>query len=112
MEHLQILGSLISHLNFPVKIYPMNGERLAEACSINATYLRQIEAGSKVPSLPVFVSLCAALNVSPTYLLVEVLPQQGNQDMDALLELLQTATPKQLNMMTSMIRSALETSKE
>lgn len=84
------------------------GERLAETCSINATYLRQIEAGSKVPSLPVFVSLCQALNVSPTYLLVEVLPQQGNQDMDALLELLQTATPKQLNMMASMIRSALE----
>ena len=84
-------------------------ERLAETCSINATYLRQIEAGTKIPSLPVFVSLCAALNV---YLLVEVLPQQGNQDMDALLELLQTATPKQLNMMASMIRSALEASKE
>ena len=88
------------------------GERLAETCSINAPYLRQIEAGSKVPSLPVFVSLCQALNVSPTYLLVEVLPQQGNQDIDALLELLQAATPKQLNMMTSMIRSALEASKE
>ena len=35
-------------------------ERLAEACSINATYLRQIEAGTKIPSLPVFVSLCEA----------------------------------------------------
>ena len=87
-------------------------ERLAEACSINATYLRQIEAGTRIPSLPVFVSLCEALNVSPTYLLIEVLPQQGNQDMDALLELLQNATPKQLNMMVSMIRSALEASKE
>lgn len=87
-------------------------ERLAEACSINATYLRQIEAGTKIPSLPVFVSLCEALDVSPTYLLIEVLPQQGNQDMDALLELLQNATPKQLNMMVSMIRSALEASKE
>lgn len=87
-------------------------ERLAEACSINATYLRQNEAGTKIPSLPVFVSLCEALNVSPTYLLIEVLPQQGNQDMDALLELLQNATPKQLNMMVSMIRSALEASKE
>ena len=88
------------------------GERLAETCSINATYLRQIEAGSKVPSLPVFVSLCQALNVSPTYLLVEVLPQQGNQDIDALLELLQTATPKQLNMMVSMLRGALEASRQ
>ena len=60
----------------------------------------------------VLVSLCAALNVSPTYLLVEVLPQQGNQDIDALLELLQTATPKQLNMMVSMLRGALEASRE
>lgn len=30
-------------------------ERLSEACNINATYLRQIEAGTKVPSLQVFV---------------------------------------------------------
>ena len=101
----KLLGKRI---NMARKERGWTGERLAEACSINATYLRQIEAGTKVPSLPVFVSLCAALKVSPTYLLVEVLPQQGNQDMDALLELLQAATPKQLNMMTSMIRSALE----
>ena len=87
-------------------------ERLAEACSINATYLRQIEAGSKAPSLPVFVSLCKALNVSPTYLLVEVLPRQSSQDIDALLELLQNATPKQLNMMASMIRSVFEATDE
>ena len=105
----KLLGKRI---NMARKERGWTGERLAETCSINATYLRQIEAGSKVPSLPVFVSLCQALNVSPTYLLVEVLPQQGNQDMDALLELLQTATPKQLNMMTSMIRSALEASTE
>ena len=102
----KLLGKRI---NMARKERGWTGERLAETCSINATYLRQIEAGSKVPSLPVFVSLCAALKVSPTYLLVEVLPQQGNQDMDALL---QAATPKQLNMMASMIRSALEASKE
>ena len=35
-------------------------ERLSEACNINATYLRQIEAGTKVPSLQVFVLLCEA----------------------------------------------------
>ena len=43
--------------------------------------------------------------------LAEVLPQQGNQDIDALLELLQAATPKQLNMMVSMLRGALEASR-
>lgn len=81
----KLLGKRI---NMARKERGWTGERLAETCSINATYLRQIEAGTKVPSLPVFVSLCQALNVSPTYLLVEVLPQQGNQDIDALLELL------------------------
>ena len=59
-------------------------ERLSEACNINATYLRQIEAGTKVPSLQVFVLLCEALRVSPTYLLAEVLPSMEFSDMDVL----------------------------
>lgn len=80
--------------------------------NINATYLRQIEAGTKVPSLQVFVLLCEALRVSPTYLLAEVLPSMEFSDMDVLLELWQTATPKQIAMMSSMIRSALEASKD
>ena len=78
-------------------------ERLSEACNINATYL---------PSLQVFVLLCEALRVSPTYLLAEVLPSMEFSDMDVLLELWQTATPKQIAMMSSMIRSALEASKD
>lgn len=56
----KLLGKRI---NMARKERGWTGERLAEACSINATYLRQIEAGTKVPSLPVFVSLCAALKV-------------------------------------------------
>ena len=56
-------------------------ERLSEACNINATYLRQIESGTKVPSLQVFVLLCEALKVSPTYLLAEVLPSMELQNM-------------------------------
>ena len=56
-------------------------ERLSETCNINATYLRQIESGTKVPSLQVFVLLCEALKVSPTYLLAEVLPSMELQNM-------------------------------
>ena len=81
----------------------LTSERLSEACGINATYLRQIESGAKVPSLQVFVLLCQALRVSPTYLLADALPDLGLQDMDALLELCRTATPKQLTMITAMI---------
>ena len=50
----------------------MTGERLAEACNVNATYLRQIESGIKTPSLPMFVALCRELKVSPNYLLPDL----------------------------------------
>ena len=88
------------------------GERLSEECSITATYLRQIESGEKLPSLPVFVSICAALKVSPAYLLADSLTYPEAQDMDTLLELCQKATPKQMNMITAMIHSALEAAGE
>lgn len=48
------------------------GEELAELCHISPTYLRQIESGAKIPSLPLFVKLCNALNVSPAYLFADV----------------------------------------
>lgn len=86
----------------------LTSEKLSEACNINATYLRQIESGAKVPSLPVFVSLCRELRVSPSYLLAEVLPDPEIQEMDILWELWQKASPKQIKMISSMIRSALD----
>lgn len=90
----------------------ITSERLSEACSINATYLRQIESGAKMPSLPVFISLCRELKVSPSYLLVDVLCDPETQEMDTLQELWQNATPKQIKMISSMIKSALNSVKE
>lgn len=86
----------------------ITSEQLAERCSINATYLRQIEAGTKVPSLPVFVTICRELKVSPSYLLVDSLDGSGAQDMDILFELWKRATPAQIRMITAMIREALD----
>ena len=83
-------------------------ERLSEACNINATYLRQIESGAKTPSLQVFATLCSTLNVSPTYLLADNLNLTESQDLDSLLALCRSATPKQINMIVAMVRSALE----
>ena len=105
----KLLGKRI---NIARKERGWTSERLSEACNIHATYLRQIESGAKVPSLQVFVLLCEALKVSPTYLLAEVLPSMELQNMDVLLELWQTATPRQITMITSMIRSALDASKD
>ena len=56
--------------------------------------------------------LSEACNINATYLLAEVLPSMEFSDMDVLLELWQTATPKQIAMRSSMIRSALDASKD
>ena len=90
----------------------ITGEQLSEACNINPTYLRQIECGARIPSLPMFVTLCRELRVSPTYLLAEVLPECDFQEMDTLLELWQQATPSQLKIITSMVKSALDSMSE
>jgi len=87
----------------------LTGEKLSEACFINATYLRQIEAGLKTPSLPVFVTICQELDVSPNYLLQDTLNSSGYGDIDALLQLLRTASPSQIRLVTAMLRSALDT---
>ena len=87
----------------------LTGEKLSELCSINATYLRQIEGGTKVPSLPVFVSLCRELGVHPDFLLMDSLPGIGLEDNNELAALLQTATPSQMKVITAMLCGALRT---
>ena len=101
----KLLGKKI---NLSRKDIGLTSEKLSEMCNINATYLRQIESGAKMPSLPVFVSLCENLKVSPSYLLAEILPNSESQEMDLLFELWKTATPKQIKLITSMIRCALD----
>ena len=105
----KLLGKRI---NMARKDKGLTSERLSEVCHINAAYLRQIESGAKMPSLPVFVSLCRELKVSPSYLLAEVLPEPEIREMDVLLELWKQASPKQINIIAAMLRSALDCIKE
>ena len=98
-------------LNQARKDRGLTSEKLSELCSLNATYIRQIEAGTKVPSLTVFVLLCKTLRVSPSYLLSEVLNDCDIQEMDTLIELWQSASPAQIKMITAMVKSALDTFK-
>ena len=81
----------------------LTSEKLSELCSINATYLRQIEAGTKVPSLPVFVSLCRELGTHPDFLLIDSLPGIGIEEYNELSSLLQTATPSQMKVITALL---------
>jgi len=50
------------------------------------------------------------LKASPSYLLSDELAVPEIQDMDALWELWQEATPKQIKMISAMLRSALDNS--
>ena len=89
----------------------LTAEKLAELCNINAIYLRQIEAGSKTPSLPMFVELCRQLKVSPGFLLADSLGEE-EEDLYHVTQLAKTATPSQLALISGMIDSALAILKE
>ncbi len=86
----------------------LTSEKLSELCGINATYLRQIESGAKMPSLPLFVCLCEKLRASPSYLLADQLGSDENTGIDTLLELQHRATPGQLRLINAMVSSALD----
>ena len=84
----------------------ITAEKLAQMCDTNPTYMRQIEIG-KTPSLPLFVTICQQLQVSPHYLLGEDLAQSTNENLDFLTQSMNTATPQQTELVVAMIRSAV-----
>ena len=86
----------------------LTGDKLAEACNINTTYLRQMEAGTKIPSLPMFVTLCRKLEVTPNYLLADVFAETAGDGMEDLVSLWQRANPEQLKMITGIVRGVLD----
>ena len=47
----------------------VTSDKLGFACGVNPVFIRQIEAGTRVPSVPVFVKICDSLQISPAYLL-------------------------------------------
>lgn len=85
----------------------LTGEKLSELCTINATYLRQIEGGTKTPSLPMLVELCRQLNVSPSYLLADSLDNAAANGAEQIFDLLKNATPSQGELIYKMIQSAM-----
>ena len=76
--------------------------------NISATYLRQIEGGTKVPSLPVFINICNALKISPDYLLRDALEDNEVSKIRELAELWESTSPGQQEIAVAMIRAVLE----
>lgn len=63
-------------------------------CEVDPAYIRQIESGLKLPSIPVLVRICNSLQVSPVYLLENDLHIQNiNTDFDELAKLMLQIPP-------------------
>lgn len=89
------------------KVLSLTSEQLAEKCNINATYLRQIESGLKIPSLPLFVTLCKELNTSPSALLSDVGADTPPDDAE-LYSICRQATPAQKSLIKDISRLIIE----
>ena len=86
----------------------LSSDKLSELCDVTPSYLRQVEAGSKTPSLPLFVELCNQLKVSPDYLMNGVVNDCVEHFTEEITELLQTATPSQLKLISAILKAAKE----
>lgn len=95
-------------INEARKIRGFTADRLSELCNINATYLRQIEGGIRIPSLPVFIDICNALKISPDYLLRDALVQNEISKIKELAELWGNASPSQQEIAMVMVQAVLE----
>ena len=90
----------------------ITAEKLSERCHINATYLRQIEGGTQVPSLPVFINICNALKVSPDYLLRDALETNEVSSIQELEKLWEDTPPSRQKLAAALIRAALDYQEE
>ena len=82
-------------------------DKLADLCNITTVHVRHMEGGTRLPSLPVFISLCNALKVSPTYFLGDYLNlTDGLPDAyQKVLEILMKAPPRQAELIIAMIET-------
>lgn len=57
-------------------------------CKVDPAFIRQIESGSRLPSIPLFVKICNSLQISPCYLLEkEISIQNEFSDWNELIKL-------------------------
>lgn len=69
--------------------------KLAEAADIGEMYLGEIERGTKMPSLRIFINLINALEISSDYILRDELNSGEQYTFDEITQKLKGLTPKQ-----------------
>lgn len=74
----------------------ITSDKLSVLCEVNPVFIRQIESGVKLPSLPVLIKICNALHISPDYLLGEDLAENELDYLRNLSDTMKNLTPNQL----------------
>ena len=101
-------NGLGKRINAVRKDRSLTADRLSEMCNINATYLRQIEGGVKMPSLSVFIDICKALKISPDYLLQDELEENEISTIREIEALWKDISPSKQALAFAMIKEVLE----
>ena len=86
----------------------LTADRLSEICGVQPITIRQIEGGSRLPSLTLFVNICNALRASPNYFLSGSLKENDQDTLDGLTKQLGELTPKQMDKVKSIITAVIE----
>ena len=95
--------ALGKRLNKARKDRKITSENLSDVLDMSPVYIRQIESGKKIPSLPAFVNICNIINVSPDYLLSDSLKINAHDDYNKLWQKFCLLTPKQAELLIAMM---------
>ena len=85
----------------------LTAQQLAEQLGTNAAYLRQIECGVKTPSVGLLARICNALQVSPDYLLQDLLVENEVNEMRVFGRLWHNTPPSKQKMICTMLQALL-----
>ncbi|GKI16836.1 hypothetical protein CE91St44_33210 [Oscillospiraceae bacterium] len=81
----------------------ITAEQLSNMCDHNAVFLRQIESGVRLPSLPTFIEICNALAVSPDRLLQDQLVRNDLDMLEGIAKKAAHLSPRDLKKLDAMI---------
>lgn len=92
-----------SILPYHRKVCAIRSGHLSEILDMSPVYIRQIESGKKIPSLPAFADICNIINVSPDYLSSDSLKINARDDYNKLRQKFCLLTPKQAELLIAMM---------
>ena len=85
----------------------LTGEQLAEKTNLSTTYIRQLENGSRIPSLPVFIDIINALDCGADAILADSVSASNDIVISELSGKLNGLSPERLSEITTVVDAML-----